>query len=210
MRPSLPARLVGLALALVLSACAEPPPPPAPTTVALQIAGEPTMNGGAPAKVKIYYLNSDANFIASDFFALWDNAAATLGQDLVTVDEYLLAPGQSVTDSKTFDAAVPHIGAVVGLRNIDSPGWKANSGLTPRGPNPIALKIAGSGASFGPGSAGGDGALPVDPAAAADAAKAAAEGGVEGAIDVGAGAAKDAASGATDDAASALKSALGG
>lgn len=139
-----------VAAALVLAGCAEPPPPPAPTTVALKIKAGPGMNGGAPAKVKVYYLMSDANFRSGDFFSLFNNPAATLGQDLVAVDEYLLAPGDSAETAKSFDRAVPFIGAVAGLRDIDRPGWRAVGDLTPRAPNPIGLTLSGEGAKFGP------------------------------------------------------------
>ncbi len=136
--------------ALGLAACAEPPAPPAPTTVALAIGTTPEMNGGFPATVKVYYLTSDANFVAADFFALFEEPGATLGQDLVAVDEFKLSPGDSAEDAKAFDLAVTHIGAVAGLREIDQPGWKAVSALAPRAPNAIALTVDGNGASFAP------------------------------------------------------------
>ncbi|MGF1446260.1 MAG: type VI secretion system lipoprotein TssJ [Pikeienuella sp.] len=145
-----PVALIGLALALALSACAEPPPPPQPTTVALQITGEEGMNGGAPARIKVYYLTADANFIASDFFALWEEGGGTLGADLVTIDEYLVAPGASIEDAKTFDAAVPHMGVVAGLRDIDNPGWKATQDLSPRAPNAIGLTVTSEGVKVAP------------------------------------------------------------
>ena len=134
---------------LALVACTDAAPP-APTTVALGIAGTPDMNGGAPARVKVYYLTSDANFVAADFFQLWDDAGSTLGSDLVTVDEFLLSPGDTAEDAKSFDLAVTHIGAVAGLSDIDQPGWRAVSALAPRAPNAIALTLDGNGASFSP------------------------------------------------------------
>ncbi|GMG81598.1 hypothetical protein LNKW23_08110 [Paralimibaculum aggregatum] len=217
-----PLSLIGFGLVLALAGCAEPPPPPQPTTVALKITGGPAMNGGVPAKVKVYYLTADANFKAQDFFALYDNGPATLGADLVTVDEYLLAPGQSVEDTKTFDRAVPHIGAVVGLRNIDQPGWRATGDLAPRAPNAVALTIDGGGAKFGAG--GGGGADPLAKAAgdvagaAVEAGAGAAAGGADAALgaaqEAAAGAATEAATGAATgaatDAASSITSAFGG
>jgi type VI secretion system protein VasD len=149
MRPTTKAlSLPAAALALALSACAEPPP--SPTTVALRIDATEQMNQGAPARIKVYYLTSDANFEAADFFSLFEEPGATLGQDLVTVDEYLLAPGETVEDVKSFDMAVPHVGVVAGLRDIDSPGWKATGDLAPRAPNPIVLTLSGEGAKVEP------------------------------------------------------------
>lgn len=137
-----------IALALALAACAEPPPPPAPTGVALAITAGSGMNGGNPAKVKVFYLTSDANFLAADYFALNNEPAKTLGQDLVAVDEFLMAPGDTADDTKTFDLAVPYIGAVVGLRDIDQPGWRAISDLNARAPNAVGLTVDADGAKF--------------------------------------------------------------
>ncbi len=133
---------------LTLAACSDPPP--SPTTVALAIGATPEMNGGFPATVKVYYLTSDANFVAADYFQLFDEAASTLGQDLLTVDEFKLSPGDTAESAKSFDVPVTHIGAVAGLREIDQPGWKAISTLAPRSPNAIALTVDGTGASFAP------------------------------------------------------------
>ncbi|MEM9145017.1 MAG: type VI secretion system lipoprotein TssJ [Pseudomonadota bacterium] len=135
-----------VALALAITACAEPPP--APTGVALALATTAEMNGGNPAKVQVFYLTSDANFLAADYFSLINEPGATLGQDLVAVDEFLMAPGDTAEDTKTFDLAVPYIGAVVGLREIDQPGWRALSEMTPRAPNAVALTVGGDGATF--------------------------------------------------------------
>jgi type VI secretion system protein VasD len=144
--PNRPA-VAALALGLALAACAEPPP--SPTTVALGIETTADMNGGAPAKVKVYYLTSDANFRAGDFFSLFNDPGAALGQDLVAVDEYLLAPGDTASDTRSFDMAVPYIGVVAGLREVDRPGWKAIGDLAPRAANPIVLTVSGEGAKVG-------------------------------------------------------------
>lgn len=141
------ARLVPcVAVALAIGACAEPPP--APTAVSLALSTTAELNGGNPARVKVYYLTSDANFLAADFFSLFNEPGATLGQDLVGVDEFLLAPGEGAEDLKSFDLAVPYIGVVAGLRDIDRPGWRAIMELTPRAPNAVALTVDGNGATF--------------------------------------------------------------
>lgn len=137
--------LAALAAAALLTACAPPPEPPKPTTVALEIVGEPDMNGGAPVRVKVFYLKSEAAFQTADFFALDGNAAGVLGQDLIAVDEYALTPGGTAAATKSFDQPVPHIGAVAGLRDVDRPGWKATTALAPRAPNAMRLTVDGQG-----------------------------------------------------------------
>lgn len=136
-------RLTALILVGLVASCAEPPPPPPPTTVTLNVTGGADMNGGAPAKVKVYYLNSTAKFKVSDFFALFDNAQATLGPDLVAVDEYLLAPGKVETDQKIFKVEPAAIGIVAAFKSVDQPGWRVSKALVPNAENPIAATLNG-------------------------------------------------------------------
>ena len=136
-------KAAALALGIALTGCAAPEPPP-PTTVALTIDGGATMNGGAPAKVKVYYLKSTAKFEAGDFFALFEEPAATLGPDLVAVDEYLLSPGKTETDDKSFDNAPAAVGVIAAFRNIGQPGWRQTKALLPNAENPVAVTLDGS------------------------------------------------------------------
>jgi len=138
--------IAALALAAALGACASPPPP---TTVALTIAGGETMNGGAPAKVKVYYLNSTAKFEAGDFFALFDSPEATLGQDLVSVDEYLLAPGKKVEDAKSFPMPPAAAGVIAAFRDIGQPGWRVSKPLKPNDANDVAVTLDGQTVTLG-------------------------------------------------------------
>ncbi|MEM0924088.1 MAG: type VI secretion system lipoprotein TssJ [Pseudomonadota bacterium] len=133
-------------LVLALGACAEPPPP---TTVQLSVAGAEDMNGGLPAKVKVYYLLSTAKFNGTDFFAVFDQPEATLGADLAAVDEYLLAPGKSVADAKSFDLTPVAIGVVAAFREIGQPGWRATAPLAPNSANPVAVTLSGNEVGIG-------------------------------------------------------------
>ena len=134
--------LLGVLLgAFGLAACAPPPPPP-PTEVALTITGGADMNsGGRPAQVKVYYLTAQAGFASGDFFALFDSAAATLGADLLSDDQYLLAPGDVKTDAKTFPSPPTHIGVVAAFQNIDQPGWKTIQPLAPNAVNTVKVSV---------------------------------------------------------------------
>ncbi|MEM7667603.1 MAG: type VI secretion system lipoprotein TssJ [Pseudomonadota bacterium] len=140
-------QLTAATLLAGLTACAEPPPPP--TTVALSIVGGATMNGGVPAKVKVYYLTSAANFQAADFFAVFDTPEATLGPDLVAVDEYLLAPGKTEEDAKSFATPPAAVGVVAAFKNIGQPGWRAVAPLAPNTANPIAVALEGDTVTVG-------------------------------------------------------------
>lgn len=123
-------------LALAVAACGAPPPPP-PTTVALTITGTPDMNRSAPAKVQVLYLASAAKFQTSDYYALSGNAAATLGADLVAADEYLVSPGGTAKDAKSFDRPVTHVGVIVNYQDISRAAWRGLAPLKPNAPNAV-------------------------------------------------------------------------
>ncbi|MEO0819404.1 MAG: type VI secretion system lipoprotein TssJ [Pseudomonadota bacterium] len=146
-------RLIGAlplaAVAFGLASCGggvELPPPTPPTGVNLTVTGTAALNGGAPAKVKVYYLSSDAAFNSGDFFGLFDSPQATLGADLKSVDEYLLAPGESVTATKVFPpGSEPALmGVVAGFRSVDQPGWRALAPITANQMNTVTA-TAGDG-----------------------------------------------------------------
>ena len=92
---------------------------PAPTTVQLSVAGTGDMNGGAPAKVKVYYLASTGTFRTADFFTVFNSPETALGGDLIAVDEIQLAPGRTVNNTRTFPTAPAAIGVVAAFRDID-------------------------------------------------------------------------------------------
>ncbi|MEM6973783.1 MAG: type VI secretion system lipoprotein TssJ [Pseudomonadota bacterium] len=133
---------LALASAGVLAACG-PPDPPEPTTVALTLTGTAAMNGGAPAAVRVYYLNATANFESGDFFPLFEDPDGTLGQDLAASDRYLLSPGANVQDNKLFQPATSPaaIGVIAGFRNIDQPGWRAVMPLAQNVPNAVTITL---------------------------------------------------------------------
>lgn len=131
---------------LALGACSSAPTI-APTTVQLGILGAPNMNGGAPARVKVYYLTESATFQSSDFFALFDAPEATLGSDLVSVSEFQLAPGRSVTDAQSFATAPTSIGVVAAFRDIDG-RFLAVKPLVPATANPVQVTLSGNSVSL--------------------------------------------------------------
>lgn len=130
---------MALGLALLAAGCGTPPP--APTTVQLAVAGTADMNNAAPTKVQVFYLASAAKFQTADYFALAQNAGAALGQDLVAQDEYIVTPGGSVKDAKSFAVPVTHVGVVAGFRDISRAAWRGVAPLAPNAPNPVAVSV---------------------------------------------------------------------
>ena len=117
---------------------------PSPTSVDLAISGAANMNGGAPAKVKVYYLASPATFQSADFFALFNNPEATLGTDLIAVDEFQLAPGRTVADTRIVNGNPTAIGVVGAFRDIDRAKFKGVKRLVPNSENRVRATLSGT------------------------------------------------------------------
>lgn len=115
----------------------------APTSAQISITGAANMNGGAPARVKVYYLNATATFQSSDFFAVFDAPEQTLGSDLIAVEEFQLAPGRNVSDLKGFEVPPAAIGVVAAFRNIDGQ-FLAIKPIVPNSPNTVQVTLTGN------------------------------------------------------------------
>ena len=142
-RPRRPA-LLALAAAALAAACAEPPPPTPPTNVALTVSRAQDMNGGAPAKVQVFYLTSPAKFETQDYFTLADEAQGALGADLVGEEEYLLRPGEEVAATQSFmpgPITPSAIGVIAGFRSVDQPGGKATAPLAANANNAVSVSV---------------------------------------------------------------------
>ena len=126
--------LLGLLLAALNSGCSKDAMDNAdatqgPTTVVLQLqAGDdlnPTTDGySAPVRVRVLELRSAAAFSRTDYFSLAERAAASLGNELVAEDEWLVHPGQTRELTRVLDPATRHLGLLVGYREIDRAQWR--------------------------------------------------------------------------------------
>ncbi|MTH98019.1 type VI secretion system lipoprotein TssJ [Roseibium sp. RKSG952] len=136
------AAVIGL---LVLTGCVSTSP--SPTTVDLAITGSANMNGGAPAKVKVYYLASTAEFGSADFFTLFNTPEAALGGSLVAMDEFQLAPGRTVTGIRSVNGTPTAVGVVAAFRDIDNARFKSVRSLKPNAANRVRVTVLGNSVS---------------------------------------------------------------
>jgi len=126
--------LLGLLLAALSSGCSKDAMESAdtaqePTTVVLLLqAGDelnPTTDGySAPVRVRLLELRSAAAFSRTDYFSLAERAAASLGNERVAEDEWLVHPGQTRELTRVLDPATRHLGLLVGYREIDRAQWR--------------------------------------------------------------------------------------
>jgi len=147
---------VGAALGTVfaLTGCGSPPPPPPPPTVlAITINTTATANAtpdgqGAPVAVRIYQLASPAAFESAEFFRLYRQDAATLGQDLVKKDEYLLAPNQTKSVTITPMDTVHALGVFAVYRDFQSVNWRATTEVAPHATTNIMITLDATGVTL--------------------------------------------------------------
>lgn len=91
----------------------------------LQFQASPQVNDAAPLKVRVLLLQSDAEFMSSDFYSLQNNAAATLGANLLNSDVFFLMPGQlSKTLSGQSMPGARYIGVMAEYQKLDGKKWR--------------------------------------------------------------------------------------
>jgi type VI secretion system protein VasD len=79
----------------------------------------------SPVVVRVYQLRSLDVFKSADFFAIYDNEVATLGQTFVRRDEFELAPGAKTIYTDEIDPSTKFIGVLAAFRDLDNARWRS-------------------------------------------------------------------------------------
>lgn len=117
----------GIAL-MVMVGCASGPPANIPLKGSIQAADNvnPDSNGRAsPIVIKIFQLKGRTKFEQADYFPLINDSQATLGGDLLAVEEVILTPGEYRAYEGEFDPTTRFVGVVAGFRDIHQAEWKS-------------------------------------------------------------------------------------
>ena len=115
------------AVMTAIAACAAKPPEDVTLKGNIQVADDVNPDSGArpsPLVVKIYQLKGKDKFELADFFPLYDQAEATLGADMLAVEEITLSPGESRSYEGEFDPQTRYIGVIGAYRDIHQAKWK--------------------------------------------------------------------------------------
>jgi type VI secretion system protein VasD len=126
--------------AVVATACGKPPviaPPPMTIAAAPEskITAEMTISAAAdanpdrtgrpsPVVVRIYQLRTDTAFNAASFNELFEKEDEALGAELISRDEYVLAPQDTRTLKVAIAGETRFLGAVAGFRDILNAQWR--------------------------------------------------------------------------------------
>jgi len=137
-------RLLTLAWVVIAAAavgCAKAPPPqaPPPLTIAatpetktkasmtLSAAADVNPDGSgrpSPVVVRVYQLKTDAAFNAAEFVDLFENEEKVLGSELISRDEFVLAPAEKRTLDVAVSGDTRFVGAVAAFRDIRNSQWR--------------------------------------------------------------------------------------
>jgi type VI secretion system protein VasD len=147
-------RWLAIGLICALASCAPPPPPP-PAILTLNITGSADQNPGPAGNgnvvaVQLYQLAATGKFLSTDFYSLTGQEAATLGQDeMGASQQFLLAPGQKLTETEPLKPTVTAIGIAVLFREINKSTWRVTAPVAASGPSVVNLQINGLTATIG-------------------------------------------------------------
>jgi type VI secretion system protein VasD len=102
---------------------------PETSSIELIITADSVLNvreGGqsSPVILRIHELNSPVLFRNLDFFALFENDKAALGDEYIKRYEYQIQPGDVIHETLVLDPETRAIGFSVAFRDINGSSWR--------------------------------------------------------------------------------------
>ncbi len=121
-------RILGLVVILLMAGCASTQKSmlvPYDLYLSVDAAVNPNQQGQAsPILVGLYELGSDNQFLNLDFPSVQDRPRPSLGDDLISVDQIILQPGERRVIHRAGNASARHLGVVAGYRKLDGHLWR--------------------------------------------------------------------------------------
>ena len=110
-------------------------------TIAASADANPDGTGRpSPVVVRVYQLRTDAAFTSADFFALYDDDQKVLGQELISRDEFTLAPSESRVIDVAVSGDTRFVGAIAAFRDIRNAQWRAAVAAVPQKAMTVAVE----------------------------------------------------------------------
>lgn len=139
--PALRRRIVAVTLPLLIAACASAsgdakPPQKEQAVLSIAIAADRDLNvdqqgRGAPMLLRVYELKTDTAFQEADFFALQNADKATLGADLLAVDQFIIRPGETREIKRKSHPDTTALGIFAGYRDLPNATWRVLHKMPP-------------------------------------------------------------------------------
>lgn len=102
----------------------------------------------SPVVVRFYVLRSNSAFERADFFALFDQDAATLGNEMISSEQLNLSPGEKRPIEKELADDAQYIGVMAAYRDFGSAKWRSTYALTPKRKNEVAITVGSQAVSI--------------------------------------------------------------
>ena len=122
---------------------------PETSSIELVIEADSVLNlrkGGQPSPVilRVHELSSPVLFRSLDFFALFENDKAALGDEYIKRYEYQVQPGDNIHQMLELDPATRAVGFSVAFRDIDGSAWRKVEVIEEKSEYYLKLKLKGS------------------------------------------------------------------
>ena len=102
----------------------------------------PAADGSAaPVVILMYELSANSKFESSDFFSLYAEKPATLGDEMINRQEQNLMPSQELTIKRELKPETKYLGLVAAFRDIDNATWRITIPIKPTALNGIDIKL---------------------------------------------------------------------
>lgn len=97
----------------------------------------------SPLVIRVYQLSSGDSFREADFYDLYDDAEAVLGEELIAGREIVLRPGDEWNDAVNLDDETRYIGMLGAFRDIRESDWRVLESVDPNDGRPIDFIVDG-------------------------------------------------------------------
>ncbi|WP_102306976.1 type VI secretion system lipoprotein TssJ [Vibrio lentus] len=98
----------------------------------------------SPVILRVHELTSPVLFRSLDFFALFENDKASLGDEYIKRYEYQLQPGDELHEILELDPTTRALGFSVAFRDIDGSSWRKVEVIEEKSEYFLRLKVEGS------------------------------------------------------------------
>jgi type VI secretion system protein VasD len=132
-----------------------PPPPAAPATLTLTLTGgadqNPSASGHAsPVAIRLIQLGGTGSFERADVYAVQNREKATLGDDDLGSEEFVLRPGETRSITRELKHGAQFVGVAALFRDIDRAQWRAFKPVKTSGPTALVLTTKANTVSLAP------------------------------------------------------------
>lgn len=95
----------------------------------------------SPVALKLFELKSLTAFERADFFSLFDRERETLGAELVARDDFVVKPGDHLTQERKVAKETRFLGLLVGYRDLERAQWRLAIPIEQARANPLLIQL---------------------------------------------------------------------